>query len=75
MVECNLYLVSTKTEHRVSVFSHQENIICMQMLLQHKYRPGVCCVTGFNVTGEKKHMARPGLEPRTSRTPFEHSDH
>ena len=25
--------------------------------------------------GRKKHMARPGLEPRTSRTPCEHSDH
>ena len=25
--------------------------------------------------GRKKHMARPGLEPRTSRIPCEHSDH
>ena len=25
--------------------------------------------------GRKKHMARPGLEPRTSRRPCEHSDH
>ena len=28
-----------------------------------------------NVTGEEKHMARSGLEPRTSRIPCEHSDH
>ena len=27
-----------------------------------------------NVTGEKKHMIWPGLEPRTSRIPCEHSD-
>ena len=26
-----------------------------------------------NVTGRKKHMARPGLEPKTSRIPCEHS--
>ena len=25
--------------------------------------------------GRKKHMAQPGLEPRTSRIPCEHSDH
>ena len=32
--------------------------------------------TGHQMSqGRKKHMARPGLEPRTSRIPCEHSDH
>ena len=41
-------LVSTKAEHcmSLSVFFHQENIMFVQMLLQHKYRPGIGCVTG-----------------------------
>ena len=33
------------------------------------------CSLAFVISqGRKKHIARPGLEPRTSRTPCEHSD-
>ena len=42
------------------------------LLLAARARPH----TGHQMSqGRKKHMARPGLEPRTSRRPCEHSDH